>query len=764
METARFTPDLANIDTSPTKTTLSQLFSLIQPSAISVASQWIRQSTKEPLLIVGSKNTNYHTWLQENIQSTTEDSVISYLILWHQHVTHASVQTPQIAIIPLEQSLAQILETKLRSFSQSLQQSLQSISQEDDILQLEETYTRQILLLEQKLLHPVKSLAKQLSLYIQDEENQRFKSFPKIQIMYEETLYNLDDIDHLYYEKRLTAEQWTTIQKSYQAVIQQWLEALREIRQQELHYEELLHRDIRTRAITITNQCFQEILEQISQSEVITFLRHLHQSVNQTLQYTPSPHHIPLLDTFTLPWHISVTHSLTTDTPYRQISNDDLPHLWGSYENKDSYPQVELGLLLLHPQSIFVIDMYDLIRNPEHWLSFKEILRTQSVPLLAEHATLPTITVAVGTRFILTCSHSLYETLILQDKSILALLPYVSFWQNHMTHTPMILEAYYHWISHLLQVDFPNVQPDTDVIAKILYFLIQDSENRRHISCRLRIIQPILGYLKLYNLPINEENIEKAIDFQRSNKSIIWEHMLEEIEEGSIQIQTAGSAIGKVLALVVIDIAESSFGLPTLLSATATAGKDGLINIEREAGLSGEIHDKGAFIAEAFVRHQFGRYQSLSLTATLAFEQTYDGVEGDSATAAEVCAIVSAISNIPLKQSIGITGSMNQHGDLQAIGGISEKIIGFFTLCQRRGLTGDQGVILPKDNIQHLFLPENILQAIEKQQFHLWPCSHIHEALIILTGMEIGVKNHKNVYPKGTLFYHVEEELKLFST
>ena len=225
-------------------------------------------------------------------------------------------------------------------------------------------------------------------------------------------------------------------------------------------------------------------------------------------------------------------------------------------------------------------------------------------------------------------------------------------------------------------------------------------------------------------------------------------------------ISLEGTKIGVLNGLAVMDRGLASFGTPTVISVSVAPGSEGIVNIEHEAGLSGEIHDKGLLILEGYLRKQYARTFPLSVYAGICFEQSYAEVDGDSASSAELFALLSAIGEIPVRQDIAVTGSVNQLGDIQPVGGINEKIEGFFAICEIMGLTGHQGVIIPRQNIKTLILTDKVLKAIEERKFHIYPISTIDEGMEILTLRQSGIRNVKGNFPPDTINHTIENRLK----
>lgn len=259
---------------------------------------------------------------------------------------------------------------------------------------------------------------------------------------------------------------------------------------------------------------------------------------------------------------------------------------------------------------------------------------------------------------------------------------------------------------------------------------------------------------------IKESSIRKALEERDYTVSLIESKINQEIERGEMIISLTGAKVGIVNGLAVIDRGSASFGLPTVITATVAPGSEGIVNIEHEAGLSGEIHDKGLLILEGYLRKHYARTFPLSIYAGICFEQSYAEIDGDSASSSELYALLSAISEIPIRQDIAVTGSVNQMGLIQPVGGINEKIEGFYNACKRLGLTGKQGVIIPIQNIRNLILSYEVEEAIKNKKFHIYPVKNIDEGMQILTNRAIGIRNKKGLFPMNTLNREIDDSLK----
>jgi predicted ATP-dependent protease len=236
--------------------------------------------------------------------------------------------------------------------------------------------------------------------------------------------------------------------------------------------------------------------------------------------------------------------------------------------------------------------------------------------------------------------------------------------------------------------------------------------------------------------------------------------MSEMINDGTIMIDTEGTRVGQINGLAVYGDDKYSYGKPTRITAAVSLGSGNIINVERESGLSGSTHNKGVLVITGYLKEKFGRTIPLSFNASLVFEQGYGTIDGDSASITEIAALLSTMSGIPIKQSLAITGSVNQKGDIQPIGGVNEKIEGFFDLCKERGLNGKHGIIMPAQNVRDLMLKDEVITAVEEKKFHIYPTSQVDEALEILTGVRAGKILKNGRYQANTIFGSVERCLR----
>lgn len=305
-------------------------------------------------------------------------------------------------------------------------------------------------------------------------------------------------------------------------------------------------------------------------------------------------------------------------------------------------------------------------------------------------------------------------------------------------------------------------------VASLIEYSSRLAEHQREMTAKIGDVFELLGEADFVRQMakdevITEQHISRALAAKKHRTGRVSERIIEEILEGTVLLESDGHAVGKINGLTVMQIGDSSFGAPARISTTVYPGGKGIIDIERESNLGQNIHSKGVLILSGYLGNKYAQRYPLDISASIAMEQSYGYVDGDSASTAELCCLLSALVQVPLRQDLAITGSLNQYGEVQAIGGVNEKIEGFFNVCRARGLTGTQGVIVPKSNANNLILNDDILDAVKEGMFHVYAISTADQALHLLTGVEPGVANNEGEYPEGTLSAKVIQRLEEIS-
>src|SRR5271170_4512927 len=371
--------------------------------------------------------------------------------------------------------------------------------------------------------------------------------------------------------------------------------------------------------------------------------------------------------------------------------------------------------------------------------------------------------IEINVKVILIGDRDLYEMLYEYEEDFRKIFKVRVEFDEEMRMSDGVIEEYAGRMRALSEKE--NLFPfDRGAFAAILEHGVRKAGRRNKVTARFVDIADLAREAH-YAAAAAGENVVRAAHVRAALASKVERHNLietrirEMMEEGTLLVNLSGERVGQVNGLSVLEIGGYSFGKPVRITASAALGKAGIINIEREANLSGRFHDKGVHIISGFLRSLFAQDKPLSLAASICFEQSYSGVDGDSASSTEIYALASALSGIPLRQDIAVTGSMNQQGDIQAIGGINEKIEGFFDVCRIKGLTGTQGIIMPESNVEDLMLREDVMDAVAAGKFHIWPVRRVEQGIEILTKSVAGRRNEDGTFEAGTVFGLMNEKL-----
>jgi lon-related putative ATP-dependent protease len=432
------------------------------------------------------------------------------------------------------------------------------------------------------------------------------------------------------------------------------------------------------------------------------------------------------------------------------------------------------GSLLRADGGFLIMYSIEALSEPGVWRALKRTLNHNRLEIQPLEMFYPFTSTAIkpepvdiNVKVILIGDRSLYEMLYEYEEDFRKIFKVRVEFDEEMPMSDGVIEEYAGRLRGLSEKE--NLFPfDRGAFAAILEYGVRKAGRRNKVTARFVDIAD-LGREAHYAAAAAGENVVRAAHVRAAIASKIERHNLietrirEMVEEGTLLVDVAGSCVGQVNGLSVLEIGGYAFGKPVRITASAALGKAGLINIEREANLSGRFHDKGVHIIAGYLRSSFAKDKPLSLAASICFEQSYSGVDGDSASSTEVYALLSALSELPLRQDLAVTGSMNQRGDIQAIGGVNEKIEGFFDTCRLEGLTGTQGVMIPASNVEDLMLREDVLEAVTNGKFHIWPVARIEQGVELLTGTRAGARNGDGKFEAGTVFARVDERLHVMA-
>jgi ATP-dependent Lon protease len=323
--------------------------------------------------------------------------------------------------------------------------------------------------------------------------------------------------------------------------------------------------------------------------------------------------------------------------------------------------------------------------------------------------------------------------------------------------------AYVSFIKKITE-DEKLLQFDKKAVAAVIEHGVRLTGHQKKISTRFSDVADLIREAHYWakkegSQIVSDMHVDKAYDEKVGRVSLLEDKIQELIEDGTIMIDTDGTAVGQVNGLSVYDTGDYAFGKPSRITVQTSVGRSGVINIEREAKLSGKTHDKGVLILDGYIRGKYAQDKNITMSASICFEQSYGEIDGDSASSTEIYALLSSLADIPIRQGIAVTGSVNQKGEIQPIGGVNLKIEGFYDVCKAKGLTGTQGVIIPALNMPDLMLRKDVVKSVAEKKFHIYPVYTIDEGIAILTGTEAGQLNESGDYPSDTINYRVNEKL-----
>lgn len=431
---------------------------------------------------------------------------------------------------------------------------------------------------------------------------------------------------------------------------------------------------------------------------------------------------------------------------------------------------IKSGALHKANGGFLLIDARKLLLQPYAWDSLKRALASKSVKIETpgDETSFTTISldpepIPLDVKIILLGDEDLYDLLSERDPDFSDYFKVEADFGTIMDRTEENEVEYAKLIGSLSNKKKLRTL-NRQAVARIIEYSSRLADDSKKLTAHIASIGDLLREADYWaresnSKQIGKKHIDQAVSAQIYRSDRVKQAMLEQIDDGTILMDTTGSKVGQINGLVVYNFSRFSFGKPARITVQARIGTGEFINIERETNMSGPIHTKGVLILQSLISNRFAKYSPLSLSASIVFEQSYGGVDGDSASSTEYYCLLSAIANLPIKQNIAVTGSINQFGDIQPIGGVNEKIEGFFDVCHHRGLTGDQGVIIPRTNVSNLMLREDVVAAVREGKFHIYAIDNVDDGIEILTGIKAGKANEKGEFPKGSVNYMVKQSL-----
>ncbi|MFP4036311.1 MAG: Lon protease family protein, partial [Desulfobacteraceae bacterium] len=438
---------------------------------------------------------------------------------------------------------------------------------------------------------------------------------------------------------------------------------------------------------------------------------------------------------------------------------------------RTDFSKIRAGSIVKASGGYLVINLMDALMEPGVWPALKRALKTEEMEIqtydpfyLFTTSGLKPEPIRMQTKVIVISDQLIYHLLLHFDEDTRKIFKVRADFDAAMDKTDQAIRQFAEFIKMKTEED--GLRPfDRTGAAAMVEEAVKMTGRQEKLSTSFPEITDHIReadyWARRDNSPVvREQDVDRAIEAKIYRSNMVEEHIQEMIDRGTLLIDLEGEQVGQVNGLAVYNLGDYSFGKPSRITASTSMGRAGIVNIEREADLSGKTHNKGVLILSGYLRHKYAQEKPLTMSASIAFEQSYAGVDGDSASSSEVYALLSSLSEIPLRQYIAVTGSINQKGEIQAIGGVNEKIEGFYDCCRKVGLTGKQGVLIPAANIKDLMLRKDVIKAVEQKKFHIWSVRTIDEGIEILTGKRAGGRKADGSYPKGTLNDLVDRKLR----
>ena len=480
--------------------------------------------------------------------------------------------------------------------------------------------------------------------------------------------------------------------------------------------------------------------------------------------------------------NLFVDNSNREGAPVIMDSNYSFNNIFGTieYENyygslKTDHTMLKPGLLQQANGGYIVFQAKDLLANPACYENLKKALRVKKVGIenVSEQrssmvlVSLKPEPIPLDLKVVLIGNDSIYQTLLAMDSDFRKLFKI----KVEFEETAAISKENVNKLAQIIHgfcenEELPHL--DKDAMARLIEYASKLAGSHNKISTRFNDLIQVVGEAATWakisrSKTVTAKFIDKALEQRVERVKKYDERYMEMIKENTLLINTSGFEVGQLNGLTVLTIGDYSFGKPAKITVNTYTGKSGIVNIEREIDISGPSHSKGVYILSGYLGEMFAQDIPLCLTASICFEQLYNGVDGDSASSTELYGLLSSLSGIPINQSIAVTGSVNQKGEIQPIGGVNEKIEGFFQICKMRGLDGSHGVMIPIQNVDNLQLSDEIIEAVKNKKFHIYSVSTIEEGIEVLTGVPAGKKDKDGHFPAGTVNYLVYEKLKKYA-
>ncbi|NLD36120.1 MAG: AAA family ATPase [Desulfatiglans sp.] len=599
---------------------------------------------------------------------------------------------------------------------------------------------------------------------------------------------HIDQVEQMVEKGRFPKEEFEEMKKKYAVLRSEIEQIFIELRDLQKEIQQNTEEMDRVLFLSMANELVSSIKGRYKSKKVETFLNGIVEDMSENLQIFMSGQQetyqgMPVMVAKGNPFDIYYVNLLVDNSDRKGLpviveNNPSYQNLFGSIERvvdrsgiwRTDFSRIRAGSLIKANGGFLVLNLLDAAREPGVWPALKRSLKNKSMQIETYDPFYFFTTTGIKpepidmeVKVVLISDSYIYNLLMSLDEDIPKIFKVRAEFDTVMDKDDRAIQQFAEFIR--MKTKEEKLKPfDRGAVAALVEQAVREAGRQEKISTGFPVISDIIREADYWagrdkKKRVLAGHVEEAINARINRTNMIEEKIQEQIDRGTLLIDIDGTKVGQVNGLAVYSLGDYMFGKPSKITASTSMGRAGIINIERESDMSGSTHNKGVLILGGYLREKYAQDKPLTISASIAFEQSYGGVDGDSASSTEVYAILSSLAGVAIRQDIAVTGSVNQKGEIQPIGGVNQKIEGFFDCCNKRGLTGTQGVMIPETNLKDLMLRKDVIGTVKKGKFHVYAVNNIDEGIEILTGKPAGEKRADGTYPEDTINYLVNEKL-----
>ncbi len=612
---------------------------------------------------------------------------------------------------------------------------------------------------------------------------------PEVMPMVDGNPVHIDQLEAMVEKGRFPKEDFKAMKEKHAELRDQIDQIFLELRDLQKEVQEKVEKMDHVMFMENATRMAAPVTKKLKSKPIKDYLNALLEDMGSNLQIfrpqaqSPLPGLLPVIsegDPF-LPYQINllVDNKEQKGPPVIIEENPTYRNLFGSIERvvdrsgiwRTDFSKIKAGSFIKANGGYLVLNLMDAVLEPGVWRALKRALKSEKLEIetydpfyLFTTSGLKPEPIVLDVKVVVISDLYLYHLLLAYDEDVKKIFKVRADFDTSMEKNDESIQKFAEFIKMGTEQD--KLRPfDRTAVAAMVEQAVRMTGRQEKITTSFTDVTNLIREADFWagqenKSTVGGRHVDKALEARIYRSNMIEEHIQEMIDRGTLMIDADGEVLGQVNGLSLYNLGDYLFGKPSRITASTSMGRAGIINIERESDMSGSTHNKGVLILSGYLRKKYAQDKPLTISASIAFEQSYGGVDGDSASSTEIYALLSSLSEVPVKQYIAVTGSVNQKGEIQAIGGVNQKIEGFYDCCRKKKITKKQGVIIPESNVKDLMLRKDVVEAVKKGQFHIYPVKTIDEGIEILSGKKAGGKKAAGTYPKGTINYLVDKKLR----